>query len=1229
MSLLLNFSAWSQTVKEEKGPWRKISESAIPVSGTRYIKPLEYATFRLNVAAMRQTLDQAKRIDDPNYVPVFIQLPKPDGSIGYYQVHENETMSPGLAEKFPEIRAFDGIPLDNSGEVVKLDLTPQGFHAMTLIPGKPTLFIDPYSFGGGDIEHYIVYSKDKFVTDKIFSCDVVSELETELKDANQVPVKSFGNCTKRTYRLALAATGEYTVFQGGTVAMAQAAQVTTMNRVNGVYMRDLAVTLTLVANNNLLIYTNAGTDPYTNGNPGTMINQNQTNTTTVIGSANYDIGHVFGTNSGGLAGLGVVCSSTGKARGVTGSGSPVGDPFDIDYVAHEMGHQHSGNHSFRGAAGSCAGNGNGPTAMEPGSGSSIMAYAGICSPQNVQPNSDDHFHGVNLNEMHIFINGSGNSCAVSTAIPNQSAPNITGSVGSVTIPASTPFALTVTATDPDGDVLTYCWEQMDNGNSTQPPVGTSTIGPNFRSRTPSTSPTRYFPSIASLMSGGPFTWEVLPTVSRTMNFRCTVRDNEANGGCNDHEDLVITTTSAAGPFIVNYPTASGITWPGNSTQTVTWSVANTDIAPVSCANVDVLISTDGGATFTVIANNVPNDGSQIITVPNTSTTTAIVMVMCENGTFFDVSNNVFAITAVTNDYTLSIVNNSISACQGTDAQFTIQVGQIGSYSDPVTLSATGTPAGTTVVFTPNPVTPGNNVVMTISNTGAAIPGTYNFTVDGTSTSGPHSTSGTVLISANGVTASTLTTPVNADPSTSVQPTLTWTNGGTGLLYDVTIATDATFTAIVESASGLSSPTYTATLLSPGTTYYWKVDTYNACSTPITSTTFSFTTASCATFTSTNVPITISASGAPTITSTLNIPSGGTINDLNVVGLVGTHTWINDLTITLTSPAGTSAILFDGICNSEDDFNVNFDDEAAPGALPCPPVGGGTYQSQAVLSAFDGENMNGTWTLTISDGENQDGGTLTGWGLNICFTPAAPCINPTAPTLAGNTNVCAGSSTMLSVSSGVLNDATQWQWYSGSCGGTPIGTGTSIVVTSPGTYFVRGEGGCVTGGACTSITVTQTTVNTNTSVSGITITAAQTGAQYQWLNCATGNSVIPGATNQSYTPTANGNYAVAVIVNGCVDTSACVAIANLGIDDLTMDNITIAPNPTSGSVVVSFGKEVNMQSFVVTDIAGRIIRKEAPQLTDKITVDLSKEAAAVYFIHIGVGNSTQTVRVIKE
>ncbi|MCE2682907.1 MAG: M12 family metallo-peptidase, partial [Cryomorphaceae bacterium] len=442
-----------------------------------------------------------------------LTLPYPDGSNHSFTVKRNQTLHPDLNVKFSETMTLDGYALDGSGAFAKWDITPQGFHAMIMIPGKSTVFIDPYL--KGNTEYYIVYEKDAFITDKQKECGVVSASKGQPGPTVKL---AFGTCELRTYRLALSATGEYTAFHGGTVALAQAAQATSMNRVNGVYEKDIAITMVIVPNNNLIVYTSTTGDPFTNGTPGTMINQNQTTCDGQIGSANYDIGHVFGTNSGGLAGLGVVCTGGQKARGVTGSSAPIGDPFDIDYVAHEMGHQFGGNHTQNNNCNSV-----GAARREPGSASTIMGYAGICAP-NVQNNSDDYFHGYNLGEISAEILSGGHTCEVITAL-NNSAPTITSAGGNISVPINTPFVLTGVATDPNNDVLTYLWEQMDNEASTQPPVATATGGPNFRSFDPSTNPSRYFPNLASLAANGPYTWEVLPSVSRVMDFRLTVKDN--------------------------------------------------------------------------------------------------------------------------------------------------------------------------------------------------------------------------------------------------------------------------------------------------------------------------------------------------------------------------------------------------------------------------------------------------------------------------------------------------------------------------------------------------------------------------------------------------------------------------------------------------------------------------------------------------------------------------------
>jgi hypothetical protein len=698
----------------------------------------EYKVYAINLEKLQAALLEAPHREGPvRGKDVLLEIPFPDGSFHTYRVAKNATLHPDLAARFPEIKTYDAYGVSHPGEFAKIDVTPQGFHSMVISQEQGLIFIDPVY--KGETEKYIAYNKKDFITNKTAFCSFDETPARLFDETEALRAAPYASCELRKYRLALAATGEYTTFHGGTVALAQAAQATTMNRVNGVYEKNIAITMEIIANNHLLVYTNAATDPYTNGNASTMLTQNQSNVPNVIGSANYDIGHVFGTNSGGVAGLGVVCTNSSKARGVTGSASPIGDPFDIDYVAHEMGHQFGANHTQNN---SCNRNSN--TAMEPGSASTIMGYAGICSP-NVQNNSDAYFHGVSLREIGIFISTSTHTCPVKSSL-NNTPPVIQSTNGDVTIPAGTPFALTAIATDTDGDILNYCWEQMNNQTSTQPPVATATQGPNFRSFTPSLNPTRYFPRLSALANNGPFTWEVLPTVGRTMAFRVSVQDNSPLGSCNDYKNVTVTTSTAAGPFKLIYPSAVGITWGTGSTETVTWDVANTNLSPINCATVNIFLSTDGGQSYPhILATGVPNNGSHSVTVPSLPTTTARVMVMSSAGTFFNISTRNF--TIATTDYQISTPQNSIITCSTEKVDFTIQVSPVGNYTDPVTFNVSGLPGGAVADFNPISVLPGNSTTLSIYGATGMANGTYNLVVTATSSSGTKNLFLTLQVSA--------------------------------------------------------------------------------------------------------------------------------------------------------------------------------------------------------------------------------------------------------------------------------------------------------------------------------------------------------------------------------------------------------------------------------------------------------------------------------------------------
>lgn len=673
----------SNTIYSQYDLWSEQNEKDIIVTGERYIKPQVYKVFKLNLNSLTNLLSDVPMefSSDATRKVRIINIPLPDGSYQKFQFVESPVMSPELARKAPEVRTFLGYGIDDEYATVRFDITPQGFHAMILSPfGR--VFVDPYA--QGDIENYIsYYTKDYRNPNKSRDCELEA-LEDRIAEMNYL-MKNFEK-TKigpqlRTYRLALACTGEYATFHGGTVPSVRAAMVTSVNRVVGVYEKELGIRMVLVANNDTLIFLNAATDPYTNTNGSAMLSQNQTTIDSRIGSANYDIGHVFSTGGGGVASLACVCINGMKARGVTGSPQPVGDPFDIDYVAHEMGHQFGANHTFNSITGSCGGgNRVASKAYEPGSGSTIMAYAGICGSDNLQPNSDPYFHTASYDEIVTYTNnGSGNSCAQITNTGN-SAPIVTVPTGGFYIPRNTPFALTGSASDPNGDPLTYDWQQFDLGpaGAWNNPSGNAPI---FRVWNPTTTPTRTFPRLQNLLNNTTVVGEVMPTYARNLTFRMVVRDNKAAGGGVDYAQIQFFVDGSSGPFQVTYPNTN-LTLAGYSTQTITWDVANTNLAPVNCANVRISLSLDGGNTFPIVlANSTPNDGSEAVVLPPNQTTQARIKVEAVGNIFFDISNVNFAIQGVIPvelvSFTHSIVDNGVmlnwkTATETNNAGFSIQ-----------------------------------------------------------------------------------------------------------------------------------------------------------------------------------------------------------------------------------------------------------------------------------------------------------------------------------------------------------------------------------------------------------------------------------------------------------------------------------------------------------------------------------------------------------------------------
>ncbi|KFC20053.1 reprolysin-like metallopeptidase [Chryseobacterium sp. FH1] len=614
----------------------------------RTTTPTEYKLYSLNVEGLQSELAKApsRESSNENFV---LKFPTATGKLVDYVVKEAPTLSKELSAKYKGINSYVGYQKGHPENTIRFSTSPFDGINIMYFDNWEVSYLDTYT---NDASTFIVYKRSNLPTDpKTFNCgfeeDAMPSSAPEV--ASKAPLVRDGQL--RTYRLALACTIEYSAFHvnraglsGGTTEQKKAAVLAAMNasmtRVNGVYEKTLSLTMVLVPNNDQIIFIDS--DNFTNNNPAPsypILNENQTVCDNIIGSANYDIGHVFSTASGGVAQLRSPCLAGSKARGTTGTNSPINDAFNIDYVAHEIGHQFGGNHTFR----SCGGNENGSTSVEPGSGSTIMAYAGICGANlNVQRNSDPYFHSVSVNEMYGFISRPAD-CSVKT--PNNNAVPTADAGLDYTIPYGTAFVLTGAGTDPDGDALSYLWEQTDTTSNVQPPIETGTMGPVFRSYLPTASNQRYFPNLPSIVSNilNP-KWEVIPTVARFFNFSLLVNDNKPTGN-QTARDMMLLTVANTGPFKVTSQTTN-VEYNGGEATTVTWDVAGTNIAPINTSNVQILLSTDSGLTFATVLGEFPNNGSASVVLPNLSVNNARIMIKAVNNVYLAVNSSPFRIKEV-------------------------------------------------------------------------------------------------------------------------------------------------------------------------------------------------------------------------------------------------------------------------------------------------------------------------------------------------------------------------------------------------------------------------------------------------------------------------------------------------------------------------------------------------------------------------------------------------------
>lgn len=952
----------------------------------RRVIPKKARGFSTNAEALKNLLFSAPHERDlvTENSPVKLVIPSPDGneltfSIVAYNLSQSEDLN-----RYPDIRTWYGSNPEIPGQTIFLDWTDRGFHASVSGGQKDGFFIDPL-FRGNKASYQVYYRKDMSEAPSPFLCQ--SEVDQLVSEEEELSSPVLGDCVLRQYTVAISATPEYTNYHGATSAtqsgLVQSAIVTSLNRINQVFTRDLSLRLELIANNDQLYFYSAADNPFTSNAVSTLLNENTDVINDRLGEGSYDLGHVYtqGGNNG-IARLRSGCSNNWPGAGATRLGAPEGDPFNIDYVAHEIGHQLGGNHTQNN---SC--NYSSSAGMEPGSASTIMGYAGICSP-NVQSNSDDYFHGRSIQEITTFLElNNGGSCAtiINTSLDN---PVLTGDIAH-TIPFGTPLQLRASGSG-NGNLF-YTWEQYDVEQGPMPPESTSPLGPLFRSFPPTNDSFRYLPALPAVMDGFDPVWEELPQVGRDIDFRLTTRNTNAAYGCASELDVTLTVDGTNGPFEITDP-ATGNQWSAGQTAQVQWDVAGTDGATFASPTVDILITTDNGINFTLLASAVPNTGFAEVLAPTELTNNAKILVRSTDNVFYNVSPEPFSIISSSGTPDVSLValgESSIADCFTAldQASFSIMVNSIAGASEALALTLDGIPASVTATFSPAVVRPGGVFTLTLSGLSSLNQGTYN----GIITASSSEASATINVSIEKISEEPGQGPIVVGPvgnSPTTRPTLeALANGMEHFEFQLSDAAD--FSNLLFTSTGVNTTFALPDYLSPLTQYYWRVRSRQAsgnCAISLWSEA-NFTTGPCFESTSNSAPQPISSSGPPQIAEmTLDIPQTGEILDVDVVGLDITHTYVNDLRIELRSPSGTQVTLFDRQCGSDNNIFLNFDDEGTTPSLPCPPVAPGLFlpTGEDLLSVFDGESVTGNWTVRVTDLANQDGGSFNRFSLVTCL-----------------------------------------------------------------------------------------------------------------------------------------------------------------------------------------------------------------------------------------------------
>lgn len=1127
-----------------------------------------------------------------------LQIPMPDGEIKTFSVFSTTNMEPELALKFPAIHSFKGFNINNPKEIIRFDTGPYGFHGL-IGTDKGMVQIDPVNRSNKN--YYVTYFTEDYISDTYLNTPLCGmDDNEEVSKQKYFGLQRFNHEPQelRQYRLAMACTPSWAASRG-TVENCLADMNTMVNRANLIYEKELAIRMVLIAKNDQIVFLDAFTNPYTNTEQGrSLINQNTQVVNQRVGSNAYDIGHVLSRcfDVGGIASLGSICTG-GKGAGVTCHNNNNIESIVTRVLSHEMGHQMSASHTFS----SCGQTDQLSlgTAFEPGSGTTIMSYAGGCGSDNVTNNNDDYYHVGSLDQMLSYTNWTNQDaylCATKIDISNTVPTAKFTRTGGFTIPASTPFELTGEAVDIEDDPMTYVIEQYDAGgpNPYGSPVGNVPV---FRSLRPNTKSYRFFPNESRILSNRLYERdEIIPTYSRVLTFRYVVRDNNPSGTAANWDQIKFNVSDQAGPFRLTYPFTGEVLEVGQKI-TITWDVANTNVHPVSCKRVNIYLSVNdelvtGRPNLVPLALNVDNDGEEFVVIPNRVTNKARIVIKAADNIFLTTGAIPSTIKEASKpSFFMQILDNQREACLPASLQFEFETEALGGLTEPVQFEVVeGLPVNAVATFNQNSITAGEKALLDINLQQVRNTGIHEVVVR-SFVPGVDTIERKLYLYLTGTDLDYVTplSPENGKTGTAQVQNYQWARKIDAVGYEFELATNPSFSSesIVLNTSAQDTFLKSTFILDKSTIYYWRTRALNHCRKGEWSETFAFSTEASSCFTAESGPLSlnISPSGLPRVEGSLFITQDYTITDINVKKIRGDHERVGDLDVYLISPQNTELQLWSKRCGTSKGFNIGLDDQSIE-FFKCPINTGKIYKPDMKLNVFHGQSSKGVWKVRVEDNVAGEGGRFHEFSLEVCTN-----VSLESPLLVKNS----GISVPVLASKTILNDALLSEDANNTANQL-----TYTMVTKPVYGVIRRNNEVLDIGS----SFTQDEINNG-----------RIFYQHTWSNETKDGflfTVIDG----------EGGWIPVTKFDITIEQSTSSNDISVG------PNVILIPNPAEDKVqIISFDQFIGQKTLSVFDLQGKLVLQNL--LNQKTEIDISSFPKGMYIVQVTSDGKSTNQKLIKK